>query len=341
MNRISFRLTLGTAVCTVLGCLASASVGCSSSNSSQFKPGGGSGSSGSGSLSGNGGGSLGGSSSGDLGGGSGASGGVFSADGGTGIYATVRDFKFYDATDSTTNQDFENPPYNFDANGNPQPTGQINYGPWDDRMITTDTLGSDGKPVYASASGTTLTTHGQASFNQWYNDVSGTNINVTVPLPLTFDSSTGTYSYDSAVSGILYNNGQPAGTLGFFPIDDGTPYATAFGDQIPTNAEPPYSGASHNYSFTVEIDTIFTYNGGETFTFTGDDDVFVYINKKRVINLGGIHGPESAMVAVDSLGLTVGSSYPLNFFSAERHVTGSNIRFATTLHLQPAGPPPK
>ncbi|HSY21450.1 MAG TPA: fibro-slime domain-containing protein [Polyangiaceae bacterium] len=338
MNRSFFRLTRGSCLACV-ACLAPAFVGCGGNNSSQFKNGGGSGSP---ALSGNGGGVLSGSSSGGLGGGSGASGDVFSADGDTGIYATVRDFKFYDSTDPTTNQDFENPPYGFDANGNPQPMGQINYGPWDDREITTDTLGSDGKPVYASASSTTLTTHGQASFNQWYNDVSGTNINKSVPLPLTYDASTGTYSYDSAVSGIVYGvDGQAAGALGFFPIDDGTPYATAFGDQVPTNAEPPYSGAMHNYSFTVEIDTTFTYNGGETFTFTGDDDVFVYINGKRVINLGGIHGPEMAMVAVDSLGLTVGNSYPLNFFSAERHVTGSNIRFATTLHLQPAGAPPK
>jgi len=36
--------------------------------------------------------------------------------------------------------------------------------------------------------------------------------------------------------------------------------------------------------------------------------------------------------------LTVGGTYPLDFFSAERHVTGSNIEFETTLDLQP---PPK
>lgn len=37
---------------------------------------------------------------------------------------------------------------------------------------------------------------------------------------------------------------------------------------------------------------------------------------------------------VDSLGLTVGNEYPLDFFSAERHVTGSNILFQTTLGLR-------
>jgi fibro-slime domain-containing protein len=36
-------------------------------------------------------------------------------------------------------------------------------------------------------------------------------------------------------------------------------------------------------------------------------------------------------VKVDSLGLTIGQAYPLDFFSAGRHVTGSNIEFETTL----------
>jgi fibro-slime domain-containing protein len=255
------------------------------------------------------------------------------ADGGAGsIQAIVRDFRFYDATDSTTVPDFENPPYNEDGNGNPQPAGQIYYGPWDDREVVTSTLGADGKPVYKNPSGTTLTTHGQAFFDKWYNDVPGTNYKVSVPISLTLDPSTGTYTYDSNVSGVPYNVSGQSGN-GFFPIDDGTPYATPFGDQVPTNAEPPYMGSPHNYSFTVEIDTVFTYAGGETFSFRGDDDVYVYINNQLVINLGGVHGPETANVDVETLGLTVGQTYALNFFSAERHVTGSNIMFSTTLRL--------
>jgi fibro-slime domain-containing protein len=49
--------------------------------------------------------------------------------------------------------------------------------------------------------------------------------------------------------------------------------------------------------------------------------------------------PETAQVQVDSLGLTPGAEYPLDFFSAERHVSGSNILFQTTLALR--APTPK
>ncbi|HSY22131.1 MAG TPA: fibro-slime domain-containing protein [Polyangiaceae bacterium] len=255
--------------------------------------------------------------------------GLLTADGSavpSAIAATIRDFRFYDAGDPTTDPDFENPPVNTEEDGGMR----IGYaGPWDDPNIVTNTLGDDQKPVYANPNGTTYTTHGAAFFNMWYNDTPGTNIHVDYPLPIT-QNADGSYGYDSQTDGQPYNTPGETGD-GFFPIDDGTPYATMFGDQ----------GKPHNYSFTVEIHTVFTYRGGEYFQFRGDDDIFVYINKALVINLGGVHQAEPASVMVDTLGLTVGQTYPLDFFSAERHVTGSNIQFTTTLGLQPANPPPR
>ena len=63
----------------------------------------------------------------------------------------------------------------------------------------------------------------------------------------------------------------------------------------------------------------------------------VYIDNKLVINLGGIHGVETKNVLIDSLGLTKGKTYPLDFFYAERHVVASNLLITTTLDLSNNG----
>ncbi len=241
------------------------------------------------------------------------------------LTAIIRDFKYYDSRDPTTNPDFENYPTTYADGGT---LGRLFTGTYDDRDIVADVLDDDRTPAYKGGS---WTTHGADAFHAWFHDVPDTNLRVEYPITLTSDGA-GTWSYDSEKSGTAL--GRVAGGLGmgagtnankkeFFPIDDGTPYATKFGDQ----------GAAHNYSFTLELHTVFKYHGGEHFHFRGDDDVFVYINGKLAINLGGIHNSETADVKIDTLGLTVGQTYPLDFFYAERHTTESNLLIETTLEL--------
>ena len=171
--------------------------------------------------------------------------------------------------------------------------------------IVADTLGSDDKPVYAH-SGPTETVVGPDTFNQWYRDVPGTNISTTIQIPLTASSDKkGVYGYSN---------------LSFFPIDD-----QLFGDE-----DQP-----HNYAFTAEIATGFRYSGGETFTFSGDDDVFVFINRKLAIDLGGIHSMLSDTVNLDAeakrLGIVPGGIYSMHIFFAERHPIGSDFVVETTI----------
>jgi fibro-slime domain-containing protein len=177
----------------------------------------------------------------------------------------------------------------------------------DDKGIVKTKLGEDRKPVYAGSSSGTVTTTGPDNFKMWFRDVEGTNLGKELPLAFVGPDSAGVYTYDNQL---------------FFPID-----GELFGDE----------GNPHNYHFTFELHTSFTYKGGERFTFTGDDDVFTYINGELVVNLGGVHGAESTTVIVDDLGLTEGKTYPLDFFFAERHVTESHFRIDTSLEFIDCG----
>jgi fibro-slime domain-containing protein len=88
-----------------------------------------------------------------------------------------------------------------------------------------------------------------------------------------------------------------------------------------------------NFGFTMEMHRTFTYKSGQVFNFTGDDDVWVFINNKAVVNMGGIYGSGNASVKLDTLGLTEGTEYPFDFFYCERSVRGSNILITTNMLL--------
>jgi fibro-slime domain-containing protein len=188
--------------------------------------------------------------------------------------------------------------------GDKNPANQ-SFGYGEDKNITTNTLGADQKPVYA---GTTYSTTTKENFDQWYRNVSGVNQSKEYPIVLERQAN-GTYKYQ--------NND-------FFPINN-----ELFGN---------YSN-NKNFHFTYEIHTQFTYKGGETFNFSGDDDVWVYINGKKVIDLGGVHGSQAQNVNLDSLSLTAGQTYDLDFFFAERHTTQSNFTITTNIALEPAPSP--
>jgi fibro-slime domain-containing protein len=172
-----------------------------------------------------------------------------------------------------------------------------------EKGIAASTLGSDQEPVFGNNAGIQTVTSAD-TFAQWYHDVDGVNMRFEITLPLTPDPNDPT--------SLAYNN------QAYFPIDN-----EGWGNQ----------GQTHNYSFTTEIHTTFTYKGGESFTFIGDDDVFVYVNNQQVIDLGGIHNAQTGTVNFDqqaaTLGLTIGQTYNMDIFHAERHVTESHFRMET------------
>lgn len=186
-----------------------------------------------------------------------------------------------------------------------------------DFNIVTDTLGADGRPVYKPGNnGSTPSTHGKVYFDQWYRDVPGVNISFHRQLEMQpSDDSRFKYTFNDAF---------------FFPID-----GEGFGNYPGATG---HDGNPHNFHFTLETHLKFFYVPGGTFRFRGDDDLWIYINGKLVVNLGGVHGPETRTVELDSiadeLGLEPGNSYPFDLFFAERHARGSVFQFESSFELQ-------
>jgi fibro-slime domain-containing protein len=230
-----------------------------------------------------------------------------------------RDFRSQDASagvEQTFNPDF-----------NPPPTG-THLG------ITTDYLDAEGKPVWnenGSGVGQGGYPASSSSFAAWYRTsptlVADGNIEVVGELTLTRPdpgSFPNRYQFSSS---------------SFFPLDD-----MGWELQAPPLQELPLTNG-HNFGFTTEVHYFFVYQGDEVLTFRGDDDLWVFVDGRLCMDIGGIHSAITGVMSFDpgvtdgngarqaivdacitDLGLEVGKVYEVSIFHAERHVTQSNFR---------------
>ena len=112
---------------------------------------------------------------------------------------------------------------------------------------------------------------------------------------------------------------------GYFPVDD------------IAGAEMTFSGdynASHNFGFCLETHATFVYKKGQIFTFSGDDDVWVYVNNQLVIDLGGVHQRVDDSILIDDIpGITEGDTLDFDLFYCERQTSQSNLKIKTSINF--------
>ena len=218
----------------------------------------------------------------------------------------LRDFQSGgDTASCPVNHDFQNPIWG---------TNQMPFMPdvgLPDPGIVAKLLGPDKKPSYT---GLAKTVFSRASFDMWYRDDPLCNRSLEYVLPMEYDAAQGKLIFDSQA---------------FFPLDDVAPPAS-FGMSGQDDQQ-----VMHDFHFTFELHMTFRYAGTESFTFTGDDDLWVFINGKLAIDLGGVHAPMTGTVDLPAkaaeLGLVQGQEYPIDFFQAERMTSRSTFHVETSL----------
>lgn len=196
-------------------------------------------------------------------------------------------------------------------------------------------LDAEGKPVFAAA-GTFRSVNDATTFSQWYRDVPDVNLPFPSSLELVrmVEDEQTVYRFESDE---------------FFPLD-GMGFPFPLEPEDPEDPEDPVGPVGpaipdHNFLFTTELQYFIQYEGGERLEFSGDDDVWIYVNRRLAVDIGGVHGVESDFVLLgdedgdgeisateaddptdDRFGITKGSIYSIHLFHAERHTIYSNFK---------------
>lgn len=123
---------------------------------------------------------------------------------------------------------------------------------------------------------------------------------------------------------------------GFFPIDNfNNPNNIKYSDNLEAA-----KGKMHNFHFTMEMHMQFVYNEGQNlqFAFCGDDDVWIFINNRLAIDLGGLNNRAKDTLWLDkkksALQIVDGQVYNMDIFFAERNPVGSNLLVQTNMDLR-------
>ena len=207
--------------------------------------------------------------------------------------------------------------------------------------------------------------------NTLYKDNNGISQTVPEYTHMTLSQETNSagktyYVFDGGYDGVTYNandgsishvNGSSSKDMVYFRADSDTtlhPFLPTTGSTTFQQTNTPYfldPGASErsaasfetligrDYSYAMEGHGQFVFNAEDNlyFTFEGDDDVYLFINNKMVMDIGAAHSITASTFNLNDYikecGLKDGEMYDFDFYYMERHSYGANIRIETNIDV--------
>jgi fibro-slime domain-containing protein len=229
------------------------------------------------------------------------------------IRLTYRDFKSANANTAGGHPDFQ---YNTFS----QVRGITGDACTSATAATCGRLDVDGKPVLIrtgqqdNATGTNTGTGimSAATFGLWYRNTNPTNVaGYNGAIQISPFTKTLTLNQQGGATSEVYSYSSG----NFFPLgqNEGFGRIGAEVNRCNSDNQGPNTGVrnqanncggcdgtcqNRNFGFTSELRYFFQYKGGERLTFTGDDDVWVYVNGKLAVDLGGLHSEQSGQVVL-------------------------------------------
>lgn len=211
--------------------------------------------------------------------------------------------------------------------------------------IVSNTL-VNGYPVFSgNKSGTSKGTSLKGLFDgTWKKTVSGSAAFGANHL-FTYDSTTGKYKYDSATNYAYYDISSNNTEKNFIvynqkkdKAEDNTSYVNG--------AFMPYSSwddktAQNMFAFGMRVGFDFTQpTGGQikgqdmTFSFSGDDDVWIFIDGKLVLDMGGVHDIASGKINFKTGEVVINEGKSFQKKTSLKTIFGSVFADGTTHHLE-------
>lgn len=154
-----------------------------------------------------------------------------------------------------------------------------------------------------------------------------------------FDAANGKSHYDTNSRSIYEDDSVTAKQ--FYPID-GLGYDAILGDTTDKANDSGSNRPEHpNGNYALRGEAQFVYRDDLYFEFSGDDDVYMYINGVLALDLGGAHGICTRRVNLKDVAqqchLTEGEVATFTFFYMERNSDASNFKIETNMELVKRG----